>query len=182
LYPAFFKLLIFFHRALGGFFGKFFVSGELIFSPIILLASYVRSSLKMTENFYYFDTSIWIDLYDKRGYNGEMALKLMEKIINNDDFVVYSDVIVFELKKLGFSEYEINQMLAIAKPDHIKRVHSTANQLKEAAKLAKQRKVPLRDAAHAVLSRDHQAQLVSLDWDFEQLKDITKTKKPEDLL
>ena len=136
----------------------------------------------MAKNLYYFDTSIWIDIYDKRGYNGEIAMKLMEKIIENDGFVVYSDVVVFELKRLGFSEYEINQILSIAKPDHIKRIHSTASQLQEAAKLAKQRKVPLRDAAHAVLARDHEAQLVSLDWDFEKLKEITKTKKPEDLL
>lgn len=48
----------------------------------------------MVENTYYFDTSIWIDIYDKRGYNGEVAKKLMEKIILQDDFVLYSDVVV----------------------------------------------------------------------------------------
>lgn len=48
--------------------------------------------------------------------------------------------------------------------------------------MANQRDVPLRDALHAVIARDNGAQLVSRDWDFEQLKDITKTKKPEDLL
>jgi len=131
---------------------------------------------------YYIDTSIWIDIYCKRGHNGENAMQLMEHIIENDNLIIYSDVVLFELKKLGFSEYEINQILSIAKPNNLKRIHSTANQLQEAAKLAKQRNVPLRDAAHAVLSRDHEAQLVSLDWDFEKLKDITKTKKPEDIL
>jgi predicted nucleic acid-binding protein len=136
----------------------------------------------MIKTLYYYDTSIWIDIYDKRGYNGEMAVKLMEKIVENKDFVVYSDVVIFELKKLKFSKYEINQILNIAKPNHIKLIHSTSNQLKEAAKLAKQRNVPLRDALHAVLSRDHEAQLVSRDWDFQKLKDITKAKLPEDLL
>ena len=136
----------------------------------------------MTKELYYFDTSIWIDIYDKRGYNGDVAMKLMERIIINDDIIVYSDVVVIELKKLGFSEFEINQMLSIAKPDHIKRVHSTANQIQEAGNLSKQRNIPLRDAAHAVLSRDHVAQLVSRDWDFDKLRDITKTKKPEDLI
>src|SRR3989344_5969828 len=136
----------------------------------------------MTKEQYYFDTSIWIDIYDKRGYNGDVAMKLMERIIINDDIIVYSDVVVIELKKLGFSEFEINQMLSIAKPDHIKRVHSTANQIQEAGNLSKQRNIPLRDAAHAVLSRDHIAQLVSRDWDFDKLRDITKTKKPEDLI
>ncbi|MBI4983693.1 PIN domain-containing protein [Candidatus Woesearchaeota archaeon] len=136
----------------------------------------------MAENLYYFDTSIWIDFYDKRGYNGEVAKKLLEKIILQDDFVLYSDIVVIELKKLGFSEYEINQIFSIAKPDHIKRVHSTKNQIEEAKKLAKQKDVPLRDALHAILARDHQAQLISRDWDFERLKDITTAKKPEDLI
>lgn len=62
----------------------------------------------MPPTLYYFDTSIWIDIYDKRGSNGELAFKLLEKIILNDDVVVYSEVVLFELKKLGFSEYHKN--------------------------------------------------------------------------
>ena len=131
---------------------------------------------------YYFDTSIWIDFYDKRDYNGEVAKRLLEKIIGEDCFVLYSDVVIFELKKLGFSEKEINQIFSAAKPDHTKRVHSTKKQLEEAKRLAKQRDVPLRDALHAVLARDGDAQLVSRDRDFEKLKDITPAKKPEDLI
>ena len=135
----------------------------------------------MTEDFY-FDTSIWIDIYDKRGYNGEVAYKLMEKIIIDDHIVIYSDTTVVEFKKLGFSENEINAILSIAKPDHIRRVHPTKIQVEEAKQLAKQRDVPLRDALHAILARDHEAQLVSRDKHFEKLKDITRTKKPEDLI
>ena len=131
---------------------------------------------------YYFDTSIWIDIYDKRGYNGEVAKKLMEKIILQDSYVLYSDVVVLELKKLDFFETEINKMLAIAKPNHIKRAQSSRKQIEEAKNIAKQRNVPLRDALHAIIARDNGAQLVSRDWDFEQLKDITQAKKPEDLL
>lgn len=131
---------------------------------------------------YYFDTSIWIDIYDKRGIHGEVAKKLLERIILKDSFVLYSDVVLVELKRLGFSEHEILVMLSIAKPDHLKRVHSTARQLEEAKRLSKQRNVPLRDALHAILTRDHDAQLVSRDWDFEMLKDVTRTRKPEDLL
>tara|TARA_Y100000310_G_scaffold190615_1_gene190614 strand:- start:18243 stop:18644 length:402 start_codon:yes stop_codon:yes gene_type:complete len=132
--------------------------------------------------FYYFDTSIWIDIYLKRGYNGEMAIRLMEKIIENDDIIIFSDVVLFELKKIGFSKYEIDQILSCAKPDHIKRIYSKASQLKAASRIAKKRSIPLRDAAHAILARDYYAQLVSLDWDFNKLKDITKIKKPEELL
>ncbi|MBR9699726.1 PIN domain-containing protein [Candidatus Woesearchaeota archaeon] len=131
---------------------------------------------------YYFDTSIWIDIYDKRGYHGEVAKKLMEKIIMDDSTIIYSDTIVVEFKKLAFSENEIPAILSIARPGHIKRVHPTRNQIREAKKSARQRNVPLRDALHAVLARDHEAQLVSRDWHFEQLKDITHYRKPEDLI
>ncbi|MDO8642753.1 MAG: PIN domain-containing protein [Candidatus Woesearchaeota archaeon] len=136
----------------------------------------------MAEQHFYFDTSIWMDIYDERGHNGEVARKLMEKIVMDDDIVLYSDAIVAELKKLGFSEYEINQMFSIAKPDHIRRVQSTKNQIEEAQRVAQQRDVPRRDALHAILARDHEAQLISRDWDFEKLRDITKAKKPEDLI
>ncbi|MBI4154938.1 PIN domain-containing protein [Candidatus Woesearchaeota archaeon] len=136
----------------------------------------------MAENLYYFDTSIWIDFYDKRGYNGEVAKKLLEKIILQDDFVLSSDVVAIELKKLSFSKYEINQIFSIAKPNHVKKIHSTKNQLEEAKRLAKQRNIPLSDALHAILARDNGAQLISRDWDFEKLKDITSAKKPEDLI
>lgn len=44
------------------------------------------------ENYFYFDTSIWIDIYDKRGYNGEVAKQLMQKIIHENSFVLYSDM------------------------------------------------------------------------------------------
>lgn len=131
---------------------------------------------------YLFDTSIWIDLYDKRGYNGEMAKELMKKIIIKNRQIIYSDATVFELKKLGFSDHEINQIFSIAKPDRIKSVCTTKEQIKKAAKLAKRRKVPLRDALYAILARDYGAQPVSRDWHFEKLKDITKAKLPEDLI
>lgn len=131
---------------------------------------------------YYLDTSIWLDIHYKRGKNGEAAMKLVEKIVLGDDSVLYSDVVIRELEEIGLFKYDINYLLSVAKPDHIKRVHSTKVQIEEATKLAKQRNVPLRDALHAILSRDNEAQLVSQDWDFEKLKDITKAKKPEDLL
>jgi predicted nucleic acid-binding protein len=131
---------------------------------------------------YYFDTSIWLDIHEKRGYNGEVAKKLMEKIINKDFITVYSDFVVRELKQLGYSEHEINTILSIAKPDHIKRVHLTKEQVIEAKKLFKKRDAPLGDIFHTILARDHEAQLVSRDRDFEKLKDIAEAKLPEDLI
>ena len=132
---------------------------------------------------FYFDTSIWIDIYDKRGENGEMAKRLVEKIIQEDSIIIYSDMVMVEFKKVGFSDYEINQILNVAKPDNLKRVHLTKIQAEEAKRLTKQRNIPFGDAMHAILSREHEAQLVSRDEkDFNKLKDITLMKKPEELV
>lgn len=84
---------------------------------------------------------------------------------------------------MGLSDYEINQMLRIAKPNHIKRVHPTREQIIEAKRLAKQRNVPRGDALHAVLSRDYGAQIIATDKkDFNKLRDISIMKKPAELI
>ena len=92
------------------------------------------------------DTSIWIDIYDKRDHNGEVAKKLLEMIIIEDDSVLYSDIVVAELKKLGFSDYEVHEILTI--PNKVKRANVTKNQFEEAKNLAK--KSPFR--LHRVFS------------------------------
>jgi len=133
-------------------------------------------------NKYYPDTQIWIDYYLKRGIYGENALKFLKKAIEEDSIIFYSDFTIIELKKSGFFESEINEMLRIAKPDNIKRTHLTKIQISEAVKLAKQRDIPYGDALHAILARDHGVQLVARDIDFQKLKDITKSKLPEELI
>ena len=73
-------------------------------------------------------------------------------------------------------------LLEIAKPNNLRRVHIYKEQIDEASKLAKQRNVPKADALHAILARDNNAQLISRDWDFEKLKDISRVKLPEDFI
>lgn len=136
----------------------------------------------MVEIVFYFDTSIWIDIYDKRGYNGKTAKALIDKIIIDDCIVLYSDVVILELRKLGFFDYEINQMFSIAKPDHLRHANSNKQQLTIAKNVARQRNVPMRDAFHAIIAREYGAQLISRDRDFDKLKDITCTKPPEEFL
>ena len=137
--------------------------------------------IKMAEDFY-FDTSIWIDIYEKRGYNGEIAKKLFKRIIEEDNIISYSDLIAAEFKRLGYTKDEINVIFAIAKPGNLRRVHIYKEQIAEARTLAKQKNVPKADALHAILCRDNNAQLISRDNDYEKLKHITKTKLPEDFI
>lgn len=131
---------------------------------------------------FYFDTSIWMDHYLERGVHGEYALKLILKIIAEDSVVVFSHFVEKELKDAGLSPVEINSLLSMVKPEHLKRVSVTNVQFEEARSLARKRDVPPGDAIHAVVCRDNDAQLVSRDWHFEQLKDIAVAKKPEELL
>ena len=135
----------------------------------------------MKEDFY-LDTSIWLDFYEKRGKNGESALKLILKIINEDIKVAYSDLHIKEFKNLGYTQEQINSILKIAKPNNVKHVHIHKEQLEESRKLARQRNVPNKDALHAILARDNNLQLVSRDNHFETLKDVTYAKVPEDFI
>ena len=130
---------------------------------------------------YYFDTSIWIDLYQKRGENGERAKQLVKKIILEEDTITYSDFTIVELKRLGFYNNEINDILGIAK-DNLERIHIFKGQIEEARKLARERNVPHKDALYAVLARDNQLQLISNDVHFNKLKDITKVRRPEGVI
>lgn len=131
---------------------------------------------------FYLDNQILIDAFLQRGIYGENALKFFKKVIEEDHIIIYSDYTITELKRAGFFESEINEMLRFAKPDNIKRIHITKPQIIEAVKLAKQRNVPYGDALHAILARDHNIQLIARDQDFDKLKDVAKAKKPEELV
>lgn len=135
----------------------------------------------MVEEFY-FDTSIWIDFYEKRGRNGEHALQLIIKIINRNWRLAYSDLHIKEFKHLDYSNGGINDILNIIKPNSIKHVHIYREQIEEARNITRQRKLPHNDVLHALLCRDNNLQLISRDLHFERLKDITKAGKPEDFI
>ncbi|MBU1975722.1 MAG: PIN domain-containing protein [Nanoarchaeota archaeon] len=131
---------------------------------------------------YYFDTSIWLDIFEKRGRNGESAERLMEKILLEDNIVVYSEMVVIELSNLCYSQEQIHMILTIAKPDHIKRVQVTKAEYRESKHIAKQRGIPAGDAIHAIIARDTESLLVSRDSDFQKLKDIARVALPEELI
>lgn len=131
---------------------------------------------------FYFDTSIWLDFLEKRGKHGESALKLIEKIIWGGDIILYSFNVIHELRNLGYSAEEISELMSIAKPDNIKNININKLQIDEAKKLALERDVPKRDAFHAVVARDNEAILITRDYHFQKLKDITIPKLPEEFI
>ncbi len=137
----------------------------------------------MTENPFYWDANIWLDIYEKRGYANEVAITLLKKIIIDNEVIFYSDLVVDELKKVGYSQYQILQIFSIAKPDHLQKVHIYRKQIDEARRVARRQNVPEADALHAILARDNQFTLVSRDQkDFPKLQHIWPAKLPEDVL
>ncbi len=131
---------------------------------------------------FYLDTSIWLDFYERRGVHGEAALELIRKIIMENHRIVYSDLVIRELKHLGYPQDEIIKLFSIGKSLHIQRIHIYKEQIEEAKKIALQRHVPKGDALHAILARDNDAILISYDQDFEWLGDITICKNPEEIM
>lgn len=136
---------------------------------------------------YLLDTCIWRDFYEARSSKtgnplGEYATNLFIKILKNRDNILFSEALIWELKK-DYTETEINDMLnllvinkiliklEISKKDHL-----------EAKKLSQERNLPYIDCLNAVQARNNSADLVSQDAHFfEKLSDIIKPVRPQDI-
>ncbi len=133
---------------------------------------------------FYFDTSIWLDLFENRNEpnlpKGKWASELVSKIIKNDDIIIYSDNNIFELIVLEYSKYELEKMFKPLRPILLF-VESTKKQIGQAKDLSFKRNIPKRDALHALIARDNKAILVTLDKHFQKLLDIIEPKRPQDL-
>lgn len=135
---------------------------------------------------FYLDTSIWRDYYEDRSDSykplGRLALQLLFKIIKEGSQIVYSDLVVEELKG-KYNEEEIIAILSIFHHLNLLIKADISNeQAKEAAVLCKKRNVSFGDALHAILARDTKAIMVTRDKHFLRLRDISDIKKPEDFL
>jgi predicted nucleic acid-binding protein len=134
---------------------------------------------------YYLDTSIWLDLFEDRDEpnlpKGEWAQKLLEKITKIDATVVYSDIILFELGVAGYAHHELTEKFKPLK-SILLFVEATEKRIGKAKDLSLKRSIPQGDALHALIARDNKAILVTLDKHFQELLDITKPKRPRDLI
>ena len=135
---------------------------------------------------FYLDSAIWRDYSENRSDRfrplGEWALTLINNALENEDFILYSDMVIKELK-VKYSDEEINNILEIvSKRNLLVKVDISESQAKEAAILCGQREVAFGDALHAILARDNNAIMVTRDKHFLELTDIAEVKKPEDLI
>lgn len=64
---------------------------------------------------YYFDTCIWRDYFENRSDRfrplGDWALDLINQVIQNDGFILYSDFIILEMQ----NKYHKKQIIEILK-------------------------------------------------------------------
>ena len=139
----------------------------------------------MDEKRYYLDTSIWLDFIENRDEpnmpKGDWAKKLIKKIIEEDSRIILSDANMLELNDVGYSQYDIEDILNPL-DKIILFIEADAHQIGKARDLSERRKVPKRDALHAILARDNSAILVTLDAHFKELDDISKTYTSKDLI
>ena len=134
---------------------------------------------------YYLDTSIWLDFFENRNEpnfpKGEYAARLLNKIINNNDRIIYSDLTLFEIEEAGYSFHEVQEMLSPLKPFLIF-VEAADKETGKAKDIAFKRNIPKGDALHAILARNNNAKLITFDNHFKKLKDITTPFTPKEII
>ena len=139
----------------------------------------------MVNKVFYFDTSIWLDFIENRNEpnipKSNWAKELVDKIIDNEDFIVFSDMNMIELRGAGYSEFEIEAILVNTKIKTIM-VESSERQIRVSKDLAHKRNIPKGDALHSLIARDNRAILVTLDHDFQKLLDIIRPFRTNELI
>lgn len=135
--------------------------------------------------FYYLDTSVQLDFLENRNEpgipKGEWAKKLIKIIIEEEDKIIVSDNNLLELANLGYTEFDIDGLLMKFKLN-IVFVESTGKEIGKAKDLAYKREIPKRDALHALIARDNEAILITLDRHFQKLSDIIKPHSPKEFI
>lgn len=134
---------------------------------------------------YYFDTSIWLDWFEDRNEPGfpktDLAYKLLSRIVMNNEIIIISGMVLFELGAVGYSSEEIDRLFKPLKQILVF-VEASDQEIRKAKDLAAKRQVPRGDALHALIARDQKAILVTFDKDFQELLDIIKPKTPRELV
>ena len=135
---------------------------------------------------YFVDTCIWRDFYENRLSKsgnplGKYAAELFMKILKDNDKILFSESLVWELKK-DYNNEEINEMLSLLFVNKVLfKVEITKEEHLEAKSLSFERGIPFADCLNAVQARNNNAVIVSQDEHFQELRDIAKIIKPQEI-
>ncbi|MBW2994912.1 PIN domain-containing protein [Candidatus Woesearchaeota archaeon] len=135
---------------------------------------------------YYIDACIWRDYFENRSDKyrplGDWALTLIKKIIDNEnDFVIYSDLIEDELLDF-FTEKQVFDILSIVPAEIMIKVKVSMEQFKRAKSISRKLKIPLQDTVHAIVAAKNNSILVTRDKHFYEMQNIVVIRKQEDLI
>lgn len=134
---------------------------------------------------FYLDTSVWLDFFENRNEpnmpKGKWAKELLEKIVQADVKIVYSDLTLYELASVGYSNYEIDELLEPLRQILIF-VEATEKEARQAKDIALKNNIPKADVLHALIARDNKSVLVTLDRHFQKISHITKPVKPQNAI
>lgn len=133
---------------------------------------------------FYLDTSIWRDYFEDRKDNlkplGEFAFQFLKKCEKNDWVVLFSELVIQELKPYYSSERIVEVFSSFKQ--FLLEVSISNDQILEARKiLAFTKETHLKDIIHAILARDNKAIMITRDRHFDALSDFVKVAKPEDI-
>ncbi len=137
---------------------------------------------------YFFDTCIWRDFYEYRYSKsgnplGKFAYQLFKKIISNKEIILFSEALIWELRK-QYSSEEINTMLNfLFLTNTLKRIDIDEKDFNYAKQLSQERNLPKIDCLFALQAKKYNAVLVSQDKHLIQdLRNITKAKRPQEII
>ncbi|MBT4541090.1 PIN domain-containing protein [Candidatus Woesearchaeota archaeon] len=132
---------------------------------------------------YYIDTCIWRDYFENRKDRfrplGEWALFLLNMIIDDNNSILYSNLVLDELRK-EYNEETISNLFEPYKNCLIK-VGMSRQQMLEATRRSRLINIPFADALHAILARDNSAILITRDKHLFELQNMVEIRTPEDL-
>ncbi|MFA5887696.1 MAG: PIN domain-containing protein [Candidatus Nanoarchaeia archaeon] len=133
---------------------------------------------------YYLDTCIWIDYFENRKDRfrplGEWAFQLLRQITEEEDIVLFSRIVIKELKRV-YNEQEIESIFSIIPKELLLEAEVFSKQIAEAEIRAKILGIPTNDVIHLIIARDNNAILVTRDKHLLFLDDI-EIRMPEELL
>ena len=136
---------------------------------------------------YFIDTCIWRDFYENRYSKsgrplGKYATNLFMKILKKDDKILFSESLIWELKK-DDNEQEINNMLNLLLINKVLiRIDISKEEHLEAKEISQKRNIPYVDCLNVIQAKNHKAIMISQDIHYiKNLADIIKTIKPEDI-